>query len=228
MVHSRFTARAVLLDWDGTLLDSYRADARAYLSMFRTLEIPWGLDDLALHYSPNWYQVYRAARLPRSKWEMADRLWRRAYSQEKPKLLPGARRVLRNLKRRFELGLVTSGSRTRVRKQLREFEFTKIFSTCICCEDAQRRKPHPAPLQLALRRLRLAPEDCVYVGDSAEDMEMARRAGVRSIGILGPFPTHDRVRAANPYVLLESIAELPPLIDVSPLPGSTKPGKPGN
>ena len=66
------------------------------------------------------------------------------------------------------------------------------------------------------------PEDCVYVGDSAEDMEMARRAGVRSIGILGPFPTHDRVRAANPYVLLESIAELPPLIDVLPAPDSNQ------
>ncbi len=224
MVHSRFTARAVLLDWDGTLLDSYRADARAYLSMFRTLEIPWALDDLALHYSPNWYQrIAPRTCLARSgKWRTGFGGARTHF--EKPKLLPGARRVLRNLKRRFQLGLVTSGSRTRVCKQLREFEFTKTFAACICCEDAQRRKPHPAPLQLALRRLRLDPEDCVYVGDSAEDMEMARRAGVRSIGILGPFPTHDRVPAANPYLLLKSIAELPPLIDVprAPIPIKSK------
>jgi phosphoglycolate phosphatase len=216
MVRTCFTARAVLLDWDGTLLDSYGADARAYLAMFRALEIPWGLDDLARHYSPNWYHVYRAARLPRARWELADRLWRRAYAHEKPRLLPGARRVLRDLENRFKLGLVTSGSRSRVRKQLREFEFTKLFSACICSEDAERRKPHPAPLQLALGRLRLAPEDCVYVGDSAEDIEMARRAGVRSIAILGPFPTHDRVRAANPHLLLKSITELPSRMDASP------------
>ncbi|MGH9703075.1 MAG: HAD family hydrolase [Candidatus Acidiferrales bacterium] len=216
MARSRFTARAVLLDWDGTLLDSYHADARAYLAMFRELEIPWGLKDLARHYSPDWYHVYRAARLPRSRWELADRLWRRAYAQEKPKLLPGARGVLHVLKSRFKLGLVTSGSRARVRKQLREFEFAKLFSACVCCEDAIKRKPHPAPLQLALGRLRLQPRDCLYVGDSAEDIEMARRAGVRSIAILGPFPTHDRVRAASPNLLLESIRELPSWIDVSP------------
>ena len=216
MARPRLTARAVLLDWDGTLLDSYHADARAYLAMFRAMEIPWGLDDLARHYSPNWYHVYRAARLPRARWELADRLWRQAYAMEKPKLLPGARRVLRVLERRFKLGLVTSGSRARVRKQLREFEFAKLFSACVCSEDAQKRKPHPAPLQLALGRLQLAPQDCIYVGDSAEDIEMARRAGVRSIAILGPFPTHDRLRAADPNLLLESIGELPAWIDLSP------------
>lgn len=53
--------RAVLFDWDGTLLDSYAADAAAYLAMFRKMQIAWGLEDLAQHYSPNWYNVYRAA-----------------------------------------------------------------------------------------------------------------------------------------------------------------------
>jgi HAD superfamily hydrolase (TIGR01549 family) len=203
------SARAVLFDWDGTLLDSYRSDARAYFEMFHALGIPWALDDLARHYSPDWYRVYRAARLPRSRWEEAERLWRRAYKKETPRLLPGARRVLRALEGQFTLGLVTGGNRRRVRQQLRHFNLARVFRACVCGEDAQRRKPHPAPLELALRRLRLDPETCVYVGDSGEDMEMARRAGVRAIGVLGPFPTHDRVRAARPALLLETIAELP-------------------
>ena len=52
-------------------------------------------------------------------------------------------------------------------------------------------------------------EECVYVGDAAEDIEMARRAGVRPIGVLGPFPTAERIRKARPDLLLESIRELP-------------------
>jgi phosphoglycolate phosphatase-like HAD superfamily hydrolase len=55
----------------------------------------------------------------------------------------------------------------------------------------------------------LDPADCVYVGDSPEDLEMARRAGVRAIGVLGPFPTEARLRAAKPDLLLNSIIELP-------------------
>src|ERR1700678_239646 len=82
-------------------------------------------------------------------------------------------------------------------------------AACVCSEDAAKKKPHPAPLQLALKRLRRDPQDCVYVGDTAEDIEMARRAGVRAIGVLGPFPTAARLRAAKPEVLLNSVQELP-------------------
>jgi HAD superfamily hydrolase (TIGR01509 family) len=209
VARSPLAARAVLFDWDGTLLDSYHSDARAYLAMFRALGIGWDRSDLARHYSPNWYRVYQAARIPRSQWKEADRLWRQAYEKESPRLLQGARRVLRELERRFLLGLVTSGNGYRVRRQLREFRLRQVFAACICSEDANRRKPHPAPLELALRKLRVEPEACVYVGDTPDDIEMARRAGVRAIAVLGPFPTHDRLRAIRPDVLLDSIADLP-------------------
>lgn len=207
--HAQFTARAVLFDWDGTLLNSYSADLHAYLSMFRAFEINWDEHEVAKYYSPNWYRVYRAARLPRSKWLAADRLWAQAYQLEKPPLLPGVRRMLRLLVAKFELGIVSSGNRARVRRQLREFALADYFSACVCSEDATHRKPHPAPLQLALKRLRLPPEECVYVGDTAEDVAMARRAGVRAIGVLGPFPTAARIRAAKPEILLDSIGDLP-------------------
>jgi HAD superfamily hydrolase (TIGR01509 family) len=216
VARSRISARAVLFDWDGTLLDSYRADARAYLQMFHAMGIGWGLEDLALHYSPDWYRVYRAARLPRSRWKEADRRWQRAYRNESPRLLTGADRVLRQLRGDYVLGLVTSGNGRRVRRQLREFGLTAVFAACVCCEDATHRKPHPAPLQLALRRLQMTPADCVYVGDAPEDIEMARRAGVSAIGVRSPFPTADRVRAARPDALLKTIAELPEYLRAIP------------
>jgi HAD superfamily hydrolase (TIGR01509 family) len=204
-----FPARVVLLDWDGTLLNSYAADVRAYLAMFRSLEIKWGLEELERFYSPDWYQVYRHARIPRSQWARADRLWRLAYGVERPLLLPGARGVIRQLARRFTLGIVTSGSSGRVRRQLRELQLKAHFATCVYSEDVARRKPHPAPLRLALKRLRTEARHAVYVGDTAEDIEMARRAGVRAIGVFGPFPTAAGICRARPDRLLRSICELP-------------------
>lgn len=209
MRHRIFPTRVVLLDWDGTLLNSYAADKNAYAAMFRALRIEWGVAEIERHYSPDWYRVYRAARIPRSSWVRADRLWRAAYRSQRPLLLPGARKVLHELRRRFDLGLVTSGSGARVRKQLREFAFRDYFRACICSEDAPRRKPDPAPLQLALKCIGAQPAECLYVGDAPEDIEMARRAGVRAIGVLGPFPTAVRLRAARPDLLLRSIQELP-------------------
>jgi HAD superfamily hydrolase (TIGR01509 family) len=209
MKRKRFPARAVLLDWDGTLLDSYASDTRAYLTMFRALGVGWGEAELARHYSPNWYRVYRAARIPPTKWDEADRLWTLAYAKETPRLLPGARPIVQILARDFDLAIVTSGNRRRVRQQLHDFELADYFSACICSEDVPKKKPHPAPLNLALERLGREPEECVYVGDTAEDMEMARRAGVRPIGVLGPFPTARRIRRARPDAILRSIRDLP-------------------
>jgi HAD superfamily hydrolase (TIGR01509 family) len=202
--------KGILFDWDGTLVNSYAADSAAYLAMFADMQIPWTLADLETHYSPNWYKVYKAANLPRGKYDAADRLWRQHYAKHNPRLLPGARRILAKLARTHALGLVTSGDRDRVHRQLRDFNLWQHFATRVCSGDTRLRKPHPAPLRLALRHMRLRPSETVYVGDSPEDLEMARSAGVRAaIAVLGPFPTEKRLRAAKPDILLNSILELP-------------------
>jgi HAD superfamily hydrolase (TIGR01509 family) len=208
----KHSTECVLFDWDGTLLDSFDADAQAYIHMFTALGMSWSIAELKKNYSPNWHRVYRAARLPRAKWIEADRLWMKFYGAHQPELQPGARRVLRTLERRFTLALVSSGSRARVRRQLREHEVAAMFRAKICSEDAPHRKPHPAPLRMALARLRIAPEVCVYVGDAPEDIEMAHRAGVRAIGVLGGSPVPERLRAASPDAMIETIRELPRLL----------------
>jgi HAD superfamily hydrolase (TIGR01509 family) len=202
----------VLFDWDGTLLDSFEADANAYMLMFGALGMRWSMAELKRHYSPNWHRVYRAARLPRAKWGEADRLWRFFYRQQQPKLQPGALRVLKLLDRRFKLALVSSGSRSRVRRQLREHDVSAMFLTKVCNEDAPRRKPHPAPLRMALEKLRALPQTSVYIGDAPEDIEMAHRAGVRAIGVLGGSPVPERLRAASADALIETIRDLPGLM----------------
>jgi phosphoglycolate phosphatase len=199
----------VLFDWDGTLIDSYHADTSAYLAMFKEMGLAWGLRELEKNYSPNWYEVYRAAGLPRKRWEEADREWRAHYAKHRPKLIPGARRVLARVRAAHQLGLVTSGDRDRVVRQLREFRLTRLFSARVCSGDTARKKPHPEPLRMALRQMELDPSACVYVGDAPQDVEMARCAGVHSIGVLGPFPTGERLRAARPEFLINSIQELP-------------------
>jgi HAD superfamily hydrolase (TIGR01549 family) len=167
------------------------------------------LDQLAQHYSPNWYDVYRAAGLPEQHWSAADTAWRKHYSEFRPKLIPGARKVLTAVGRRYKLGLVTSGDRDRVLRQLREFRLAKSFSARVCSGDTAHKKPHPGPLNFALQCIGLAPEHCIYVGDSPEDVQMAKSAHVRVIGVLGPFPTEKRLRASKPDLLLTSITELP-------------------
>lgn len=202
----------VLFDWDGTLLDSYHADSQAFLAMFRAMGVNWGLAELEQHYSPDWYAVYRAARIPEEHWEEADRVWRAFYAKHPSKLMPATRKVLAQLRRRHKLGLVSSGDRDRVSWQLRHFRLTRVFRTRVLGGDTQEKKPHPAPLFKALKEIKAEAPHCVYVGDTPEDVEMARAAGVRPIAVLGPFPTEKRLRAVRPEILLNGLEELPKLL----------------
>jgi len=204
--------RAVLFDWDGTLLDSYHADAQAYLQMFRTLGIPWGLRELERHYSPDWHQVYRAAGIPKERWAEADRLWRASYRSQRPVLQYSANRVVHLLARGYRLGLVTSGSGVRVRTQLRAFGLDRLFPVLVFGDQVPRRKPHPAALRLALRLIGVEPAACVYVGDAPEDVVMARRAGVAAVGVVGHSPVPQRLRASRPDALIDRITALPGLL----------------
>jgi HAD superfamily hydrolase (TIGR01509 family) len=202
----------VLFDWDGTLINSYHADSQAYLGMFRELGLTWGLKELENHYSPDWYAVYRAAGIPETHWDRANDLWRLHYAKHPSRLVTGARRVLQSLSRRHTLGLVTSGDRDRVTRQLREFALTRAFRARVCGGDTPEKKPHPAPLLMALQKLKLQPEECIYVGDTPEDLEMAGAVGMRAIAVLGPFPTEKRLRAARPEFLLKKLSDLPRLL----------------
>ena len=208
---TRKPLRAVLFDWDGTLLDSFQADANAYVQMFRALGVSWNSTKLTQHYSPDWHNVYRAVQLPHERWAEADRLWRVFYRSERPQLQAGARDVVQALAERFRLGLVSSGSSLRVRSQIRAFGLQPLFAVSVFGDQVPHRKPHPLQLQLAIRQLGFEPSACIYVGDAPEDVQMARRAGVAVVGVLEHSPVPERLRASRPNTLIKTISSLPQL-----------------
>src|SRR5665213_1112584 len=119
----------IFFDWDGTLLNTFEADANAYAYMFDALGMDWSIEELKRHYSPTWHLVYRAAGIPRAKWDEADRLWRKVYQTQLPKMQLGATSVLLTLVRQFRLPLLSSASRARVRKQRRAHNGSAMFLT---------------------------------------------------------------------------------------------------
>ena len=53
----------------------------------------------------------------------------------------------------------------------------------LCADDLPVKKPHPAPLLEAARRLDVAPEACWYLGDHVRDMQAAKAAGMPAIAV---------------------------------------------
>ncbi len=193
--------RAVLFDWDGTLVDSAAKSYRCYVHVFAAYGIDYDRDTFARTYSPDWYRTYEDIGLPREAWSEADARWLECYETQASQLLPGAREALERLAARGVVqGLVSSGDPGRVRREIVTLGLASFFATVVCGGETERRKPDPQPLLVALARLGVAPPESAYVGDSPEDVMMARAAGAFAVGIPGGFPNRHALEASGPHV----------------------------
>jgi phosphoglycolate phosphatase len=200
--------RAVLFDWDGTLVDSAQRTYRCYVRVFSAYGI--GYDHAAFErtYSPDWYRTYEDVGLPREHWKEADARWISCYEAEASGLVPGAREALELLHARgVAQGLVSSGDGSRVRREVAALGLDRFFGAVVCGGETARRKPDPEPLLLALERLCLPPGETAYVGDSPEDVAMAKAAGAFAVGIPGGFPNREALAASRPDVLAPSLED---------------------
>jgi HAD superfamily hydrolase (TIGR01549 family) len=200
--------RAVLFDWDGTLVDSAEATYRSYVSLFAHYGITYERRLFALTYSPAWQRTYRAVGLPEEHWPEADERWLALYAGETSALLPGARPALEALDAAgLLLGLVTSGDRSRVTGELRELGVSHLFQAVVCGGDLPAKKPRPEPLLMALDLLAVRPEEIAYVGDSPEDIQMTKTAGGFAVAIPGGFPNHEALAASGPDAHARDLGE---------------------
>ena len=83
--------------------------------------------------------------------------------------------------RHIAWGIVTNKA---TRFTARLVDELRVTPACVVCGDSTPHlKPHPAPLLLAAKELKLVPGDCVYVGDDLRDIQAARAAGMRCVAV---------------------------------------------
>ncbi|MGZ7079318.1 MAG: HAD family hydrolase [Thermoanaerobaculia bacterium] len=201
--------RAVLFDWDGTLADTAEATYRCYVRTFEAFEIPFDRDAYARTYSPNWYDTFRCLGLPEHHWADADERWLRHFAEESVALMEGARDVLQQLAGRgIEIAVVTSGSRDRVTREMEHHGVAALLRACVFGTDVTQKKPHPEALLRCLQEMGLDADGAAYVGDSPEDVEMARAAGVFAVAVAGGYPNRDALLAARPDAFIASLQDV--------------------
>jgi HAD superfamily hydrolase (TIGR01549 family) len=205
--------RAVLFDWDGTLVDSAERTYRCYVRVFSAYGIGYDQSAFERTYSPDWYRTYEDVGLAREHWPEADARWLSCYETETSRLVPGAREALERLARAgLAQGLVSSGDGSRVRREIQALGLEPFFGAVVCGGETARRKPDPDPLLLALERLSLPAAAAAYVGDSPEDVAMAKSAGAFAVGIPGGFPNREALAASRPDLLAPSLGEALPAL----------------
>jgi 2-phosphoglycolate phosphatase len=134
-----------------------------------------------------------------------------AHATDHTELLPGAHEALAALAH-LPLALCTNKPRSTTNAVLSNLRFPAEFKVVVAGGDLPKNKPDPLPLQYIARELGLSTAELVMVGDGPQDILCAKAAGSRSVGVEGGIQTRERLIAAQPDVLLLSLAELPALV----------------
>lgn len=206
--------RLVVFDWDGTLIDS---QARIVHAMARAFEAH-GLDapaaaavheviGLDLAGAIRRLDPQAAALVPGIE-DAYRQAWARAAAVPAP-LFEGAIATLEALAAEgLLLAVATGKSRSGLDAAMAETGVRRFFDATRTAEETVP-KPHPAMLNELLEELGVAPGEALMVGDTAFDLDMARRAGVR--GAAATYGAHERARLLDlrPFLVLDALAELP-------------------
>ena len=112
----------------------------------------------------------------------------------------------------LKLGLITNKPRRFTRPLLQATGLEGYFGVIVCGDDLAEKKPHPLPLQHALKQLGCVPNEALMIGDSISDIKSAQAAGMASIGVTYGYnhgvPLQDLAQADSADLLIDRLAML--------------------
>ena len=181
---------AVLLDIDGTLLDSNDAHACAWVEALAALGRPLpyerirpligqGSDKLLA-------ELLGLAEDDPLAERLVDERKRRFLTRHLPSLhpTPGARPLLEHMKNEgLVLAIATSAGTDELQALLRQAGVDDLIDQSTTSSDAAHSKPDPDIVAAAVRRCGIQPIEAVMIGDTPYDLAAATAAGVDSIAL---------------------------------------------
>jgi phosphoglycolate phosphatase len=209
--------RLVVFDCDGTLVDSQQLIVRAMSEAFRArgleppeaglvralvgLSLVEAIGGLLPTTTPA--ECLELAAGYRAAW----RSLREVDGVTEP-LYPGVRETLAELDGRGHLLGVATGKARRGLDMVLEHHGLRGLFVSLQTADRHPSKPHPAMLEEAMRETGSEPHETLMVGDTSFDVEMARAAGVRAIGVAWGYHPGEALAHAGAEVVLQDFGQL--------------------
>lgn len=129
---------------------------------------------------------------------------------------PGIPELLAELKRRgLHLGVLSNKPQSTAQKVAEALFGDTCFDLCYGNREGFPLKPNPEVLLNMLSDLNIPKSDCLYIGDTAVDMQTAYNAGTASVGVLWGFRDKPELENNHASHIIQSPDEILGIIDQS-------------
>ena len=109
----------------------------------------------------------------------------------------------------FQLACITNKAEAFTLPLLRDLALDKFFKLILSGDSLPRQKPDPLPLLHACKHFGITPDHGVLIGDSANDVQAARAAGMPVICVPYGYNHGHDIRESHPDLVVESLAQVP-------------------
>jgi phosphoglycolate phosphatase len=212
----------VVLDVDGTLVDSVYVHVSAWMRAFRGIGVPVEAWRLHRAIGMGGDRLVTAVAGQRVEDALGDQV-RELHAQEYDDMaagvlaLPGADDLLETLKQRgFTVVLASSGTKENTEQALSLLENAKLVDGWVCSADVDTSKPAPDLVGTAIERV--GGNSALLVGDAVWDVKAAKAADVPAIGLLCGGFGEAELRDAGAVAVFESPQDLVEHFEDSGLP----------
>ncbi len=189
----KMDCRALLVDLDGTLIDSAPHILRVWARWARRNGIPKETVLNAIHGRRGLDTIRLVAPWLPAESEQAALETEEISEMSDVRPYPGAVELMEKLQNR-PLAIVTSGSRRVAEARLGHVGMA-MPKVLICGDEINAGKPAPDGYILAARRLGMEPADCAVIEDSPVGVEAAKAAGMRVIAVTSTHRADELERA---------------------------------
>lgn len=213
------SVRAVLFDWDGTLIDSGDLLLRCWHDVTsKVLGAPFPVteQDRVKFLSMRGVDSFPLLSDDPEVVQALEDGFTQAYRDLAPTQVrehEGARQLLDGLRARgLKVGVVTSKTRTRMSCDLEVSDFEGCFDVVVTGDDVTFGKPDPEGVRASLVALGVPAHQAVMVGDGPVDIRAGRAAGTRTIGVSHGLHSLAELEAVAPDHLASSLGEVNTLL----------------
>jgi phosphoglycolate phosphatase len=215
----------ILIDVDGTLVDSVPDLAYCVDEMMRQLGLPPHGETRVRDWVGNGVErLVRRALIGALDGEPDEAEFQRAYpvflalyaenTSRRSTLYPGIQEGIRRLKESgYRLGCVTNKAARFTIPLLKDLGVFDDFAIVISGDTLPQKKPDPAPLLHAAEYFGCRPENALMIGDSVSDVKAARAAGFQIVCMSYGYNHGVDIREAGPDAVIDSLVEIFPLLE---------------
>jgi len=138
-----------------------------------------------------------------------------AHVSDLSRPFPGVVAGLVRLKARgFHLACITNKAEAFTLPLLRNLDLDKFFELVLSGDSLPKQKPDPLPLLHACQHFGISPDHGMLVGDSSNDVEAARAAGMPVICVTYGYNHGHDIRASHPDAVVDSLEAVEPFLNV--------------